>query len=1840
MFSKKFQRNFKRTVSAVLTVCMVLSMFTVLTLTAASVVSAEGATETEDAIFIAKAGTNNLVAAFIPVDTEGAYTGTQYFKLEFKCNMLSKTLPILGTMYPTGNAGRTDRDLSWMEQGNVTVSDGVCTAYFYVNFNTVVRDQGENSYGYREFYITIGNAEFDQSGSSSSDYDASFIFSDVKLYTCDDISGTNTGSTNLLPAWGSDIIDFNGTYFFKGRASDGNNQADGMQGAIPMKWQVCSRPQYAKHIVVPSDYNTSSSYSASNFTKTDATTYTREYYTNADYSDLYFAALKNSNNAGFEVISKDINEKMIIIEANHEDEEDYRGTGSERVPSRNKPANIFIPLSLEQYHMDRTGRTNGTGGENALLHVTFKAVRLEGDGSPVIGWVAGKKAGTNGDGKARGSEGLPKVAENATIGDFWSNSSGSHNKFYDTDGSTPLNCTYDPSTGEYSGWIRVRPHDNDYATRWGKKYVLTIGNAEYAYKNGRFDTTEFNTSFAISNIQVDMYSADNPSGSNYNKTTTWSATDIAPDLYADNIDSVSAWAYRFTGESQTNNSSNHAHDPIRASQYKWSRDGNVGMVHIENLSACMKDNHTLTHSAATETTCEYWSCATCGKIYADAYGMKELSSAAATQKMIVVSPTSGTATAFIPLKVGGFSNNQLFKFTCKVKCDGSEIPTVSTVRPSAEGYDNICNPTTASSKNGFAVYDYSYDSDTCILTAYIKAWMSPNYNKTYYPYQRYNPLSGADFALIIGNAQYISTGVQDKKSDTEFAITAPELYMLDVPSFADGDEGSLSDVVAMAQAADTVGENLIAPITDKTVDFDSYHSTSFTASNNATAAKRNIWQKMGSDLSAITVTDIPAGFFDGEVSDGLPKMLRLAGANSTTNQQALNLETHLQSNKTYQFDIDYRAFGGVDAHINIQTRSDSSDGYKSDLVTYTNTSSNVSGAHRSVRFTMPSDARGDNNFKTYIGQKYPLKNTGVVFFANASLREVSGNTLGENIFTNGDFHEGVSGTVTGSNASSAFTGWGINNVLNYPSITLMPIPDGFFEGNEVSGDETVAVKMTGGDYVELQFKAELKPDTYYGLSFDYRNLGAMPRLDIRAKGTVTSTKKSSHTANTFRMDYELYSDSSNTPYGDTDPNTRIRLKFGASSSNKVLYINNVQLFELDGTGGNAIGTNLVGNLNAILDGSFYSELVNVGDTADVTFNQDASTNIKRNLANGWFAATSTTTAVDASLIKVPADFFTYYSYDKSIAIVRDTILGFRVSDGINPYYNPNNDDVWSDARDLVNAKMAAIDSLNAVENSITINSNDISQYRLLNDGASSSAFTKLNTVISEFMDISIQTTTTIPADGKVIRLAADPTMNPNQIRIYLDGNTLNIVAFRAEFTSQAVNKFASLLSASNNVRIASGFDRTYSVDTVSYTSAEGTKRLISDTDGDAIRYNVGDTAKVRITSVDLDNAKILTGVPYLKLHTYNEATGAASDTYVTQTNGVYEFNVTASQAGFVFWYALACDSNKSQISSFATVDDVSGNKYNCAGSVGFGTSTLLAKTAKPSDFNTYWQGVAAGIGSTSGAILTESSADTGYKAYLVKIPCGTDINNNQGYATGYLTYPESASSTSKIKMRVDFQSYGVSAPKKIYAADTAVFTVCAHSMDITSESSISAYNSYKNSNGFNYTASTVEGTYFYQMIRRDLVASKFMIDHFGSAGNGFWNGTDFSATGGSMGGFQSTAVAALLKYATTNGEGITHLNIEIPYMCDLNGENNGRMPRYWGTRYTNSLKYFDTTYFGSLVTCKTTIFAGLGDSICPASGTMSLYNTIPATDKKITYRQGATHSSYGSGTEFVMPAAN
>ena len=533
---------------------------------------------------------------------------------------------------------------------------------------------------------------------------------------------------------------------------------------------------------------------------------------------------------------------------------------------------------------------------------------------------------------------------------------------------------------------------------------------------------------------------------------------------------------------------------------------------------------------------------------------------------------------------------------------------------------------------------------------------------------------------------------------------------------------------------------------------------------------------------------------------------------------------------------------------------------------------------------------------------------------------------------------------------------------------------------------------------------------------------------------------------------------------------------------------------------------------------------------------------------------------------------------------------------------------------------------------IEINGNPISEYRLLSESNTDGAASLL-AAIRNFEGISLRTVKTMPEDGKVICLRADPHQSPEGCHIWVEGNTLFLSVYSSNFSSAAIGRFKTLLTG-EKVSFPNGYDEILSYEPIAYEKvASGrTLQLIGDADREALSYRVGDSALIYIAAAT--TAGELVSVPYFHITTFNESKGKTSETYLEGASGVCSFSITPKNAGFIYWNVQACDANKKALSRFNSNAD-GGNHF--VGSVGFDVGTLTPATALPEDFDSFWNGVAEEIKDTDPEVLKieQVPGQSGYLAYYVELRCGTNAKGEPGVAAGYLTYPSNASETSKIGLRIAFQGYGIDIPGKNYQKKTAVFTVCAHSLELDRASDDEGYFSeMKNAIGrFGFESSSREGSYFLQMIRRDLTAAKFLVEYFGENGNDFWNGTDFEVSGTSMGAFQSTAVAALMKTAT--GKDASLLNLSLPWMCDLNGPEIGRKTSSFRPKYRAVLAYFDTVLFARLVTCKTTIFAGLGDQICPASGVMALYNTLSC-EKDLTFEQNFSHAGGVGGEKYFL----
>ena len=1340
----------KRILSALMSVVMVFIMFsvlTVLTVTEAPL-TAKAATSTETAIFIGDtsgAVTNSIACAMIPLNITPA--SETWYELSFKCLMLKSgnstvqsgepTIGILGQSTNGNSKGKVVGTCpSWaIAYGSSATADrtrhpsfssGIYKMRFKLpatSSETWLKSETPVSgKGARSFYLTVGNAAYRVSSNlAGENLGCSFIFSNAEIKQCTSETGSTTGS-NLLPTWDDSSIDFNGTYFLRSDGGDSAKYDDAPVGAQANKWHVMNMPKYVKKITVPTNYNTASAYTTSgNFTKTAETNFVREYYTNSNYSDLKFAQLANSNGKGFEVIPADVNKKMVIIDANHEGEADVTGwQGSEHTPSLNRSANIFLPICYQQYGVNKYG---ATGSGNFIAKVSFTAKRLEGSGYPVLGRLTGSPAVR----PTSASKAFPAGCYNIQDGSFYSSPSTSNYNLQDGSGNR-LTYTYNATTGAFVGWIYVaKGYDGDYVTTCGTSEVITIGNSEHVDKEGKFDSTSFNSSFAISDIQVDLYQA-SWSGSNVIRGSL-AVSDVAPHLYADTLDTTTRWVYQCKSSERYSQTWN---DPILASQYSWGAEGCVGMVHTENLTACVKNGHTLTEHAATSTTRRYWSCASCSKNFADNKGIEQITDTSETENVVVLKGNgAGSESVVYPFKLNGFEGNQWFKFTCKVKCLGTETPVVSTLYNAFSG-ENKCETTISSSNDGdFAVWEQSYDAATGTLTAYIKGWIKAEIykyvNNTYrYPYERMNAVSGNNCAIVIGNGRYSGNDHTDDNHLTTFAVGEPVLKK--ISSATTGGSSGLTD----AKSKSVTGSNLVNSMTDKTIDLDSSYSTTWDASNNPLSAPAGKWYTIGSH-TLVKKAAAPSGFFTDTQT---PRMVKIACYQTGSSTVGFSTELFLESETTYQFDMDYRVFGGR-TEPNLVFNDAVSDG-SMEVVTPTTVPASTTNTHLCYRFTTRSNLRttSGGNVMIQFGLKWGSCTTSSEYLANLTLRKVSNNSpTGKNLIPNGDFSFGTLGVIqhdTYTERLALFDGANIgfsngDTQYGYKANELMAIPTNFFNGNaETPSDSTIALKVTpNANNQYLQFITQLDPSAYYRLSFKYNfvntgtsdNSCTMPVIkrrtclttkayDNSSGVTLTPTSRNSAGSSIITCDFQIPSNATADPVHDhsADGNTDIQIDFGTDASSKVFYITEIKLYKLTGSGGSITGNNLIANMNAILGSSHYTSvgLSSTGNTYNLTTSITDSNfslgtlkraQMARNYANGWMVSNS---GLNVTLMKVPSNFFDAKTGSTRVSTIRHMILndGVVTTDNYNPLYNPNGDGTKGDIKDLVHAKRVSV--LNSV----------------------------------------------------------------------------------------------------------------------------------------------------------------------------------------------------------------------------------------------------------------------------------------------------------------------------------------------------------------------------------------------------------------------------------------------------------------------------------------------------------------------------------------------------------------
>lgn len=274
--------------------------------------------------------------------------------------------------------------------------------------------------------------------------------------------------------------------------------------------------------------------------------------------------------------------------------------------------------------------------------------------------------------------------------------------------------------------------------------------------------------------------------------------------------------------------------------------------------------------------------------------------------------------------------------------------------------------------------------------------------------------------------------------------------------------------------------------------------------------------------------------------------------------------------------------------------------------------------------------------------------------------------------------------------------------------------------------------------------------------------------------------------------------------------------------------------------------------------------------------------------------------------------------------------------------------------------------------------------------------------------------------------------------------------------------------------------------------------------------------------------------------------------------------------------------------------------------------TSLHACPAPADFEAFWAKQKAVLKQVPLQVerVPVPNAPAGFTVYDVKVSCA-----GKKPVSGYLSIPRTAQSRS-LPAQVGFKGYSVSGADIACVNNQITFNINAHGIENGKPPAYYQALAEGELKGYGFQAaenSAPETAYFLGMFLRVMRA----IDYVQTLPE--WDAKNLVVSGGSQGGFQALAAAAL------RADVVTRCSAYKPWCCDLAGITQKRISG-WRPAYTPALDYFDGVSMARLIRCPTTIVCGLGDYVCPPSGLVILYTTLTCS-KKIEFLQGVTHES-------------
>lgn len=525
-------------------------------------------------------------------------------------------------------------------------------------------------------------------------------------------------------------------------------------------------------------------------------------------------------------------------------------------------------------------------------------------------------------------------------------------------------------------------------------------------------------------------------------------------------------------------------------------------------------------------------------------------------------------------------------------------------------------------------------------------------------------------------------------------------------------------------------------------------------------------------------------------------------------------------------------------------------------------------------------------------------------------------------------------------------------------------------------------------------------------------------------------------------------------------------------------------------------------------------------------------------------------------------------------------------------FNPLNDATRAEAATIIVRIVGLIDTF---DNSARIGNTPLEEYSLFSDVLDEAELVKIVGNINAMTGCNLVISGKL--DGKNIVFEVDESLRMLEYSI----KEVNGSLYFAVSSKYAAPYFPRIVEHALSLRdhfvIRTGYEGYGSFMLDEALNENGRITYLCETNKNPLSYKIGDNVTFRIS---LLSGYKLVSVPQFTWQ-YNTDDGNEKKGTVHGISGQFVITLDSLEAPGTGHLTVKCVNRKGYPIA-ALSDSV------LDASVVYGFNDITTYKEKPSDFESFWNNKMVVLMETDPSAISMTECPVkinGYKIYDV------EVNAVNTISYFHVSIPENASPAS-LKIRAHFDGYGNPTSDGADLSADAI-SVSVNKMSIKNHQSEEYYAGQSIPDFFGNMKPDEHP--FLDMIYRDVQAIRFVEKQFAD----LWNGRDMITSGGSMGGFQSIAVAALYNK-------VTECVPAIPWMCDIGGHSQGGRLLGWLPEYNDGNKYFDSTYLASMFKGTVRINAGLGDYTCPPTGVVALYNAFEC-DKSIMFTQCMGHGS-------------